>query len=151
MRQVVFTVFGTPAPQGSKKAYVIPGTNRANVVDDSAKTKPWREAVKAAALDVMDPVADRLDGAVEVMLTFHLDRPQGHYGTGRNAGVVKESAPAYPAKRPDLDKYVRSTLDALTDVGLVSDDSRIVTLRARKVYAGVMAAHTEVVVREAIA
>lgn len=45
---LVVTVFGTPAPQGSHKAFVR--GNRAIVTNDSAKTRPWRQAVLHAAL-----------------------------------------------------------------------------------------------------
>lgn len=123
-------VYGTPAPQGSKKAFVNRG--RAVIVDDNKRTRPWREAVKEAAIIARG--ADSLLGPVAVSIRFYLPRPASHFGTGRNIGQVKAAAPAYPASVPDIDKLARSTLDALTDSGLIKDDKQIVTLNLTKRY-----------------
>jgi len=40
-----------------------------------------------------------------------------------------------PSVSPDLDKLIRAVGDSLTDSGVVTDDSRIVRISARKVYA----------------
>ena len=29
-------------------------------------------------------------------IRFYFDRPKSHYGTGRNEGIVRDSAPGYP-------------------------------------------------------
>lgn len=124
--QIELTVVGEPAPQGSKR-HVGHGI----MVESSKKVKPWREAVKWAVIDVGNP---SIDGAVAVELYFLLPRPKGHFGTGRNSGKLKPSAPEYPAVRPDIDKLARSTLDGLVDAGVFSDDSRIVSLKLEKLY-----------------
>ena len=121
------TVFGVPAPQGSKR-HVGGGI----LVESSKKVKPWREAVKWAVVEAGNP---SIDGAVFVQLEFYLPRPKGHYGTGRNAGTIKPSSPERPAVRPDIDKLTRSTLDGLTDAGVIVDDSRIVSMWLGKHYA----------------
>jgi Holliday junction resolvase RusA-like endonuclease len=36
---------------------------------------------------------------------------------------------------PDLDKLIRAVGDSLTDAGIIRDDSRIITITARKLYA----------------
>lgn len=127
-------VVGTPAPQGSKKAFVIPGTNRANVVDDNKKTAPWRQDVKTAALAAL---AGRgpLEGPLEIHVAFSLPRPGYHFGTGRNAGVLKDGAPMYVEKKPDIDKLLRSTLDALGEARVFRDDAQIASIAAVKGYA----------------
>lgn len=128
MSEVIFTVHGVPAPQGSKR-HVGNGV----MVESSKKVKPWREAVKHAALTAG---AEPITGPVRVFIEFYLRRPKGHYGTGRNAALVRDSAPYFPAVKPDLDKLVRSTLDAISkDLALIDDDSRVVALEVRKVYA----------------
>lgn len=72
-------------------------------------------------------------GAVEVEVTFYVARPAGHYQAD---GSLKSHARPLPSVIPDLDKYVRSTLDGLgKDARAILDDSRIVTLSARKLYA----------------
>lgn len=125
------TVYGTPAPQGSKNRNA-----HGALYESSAKVKPWREAVKTAALDALhhNEAWAALDGAVWVDVQFSLRRPKSHYGTGRNAGQLKAAAPPYPTTTPDLDKLVRSTQDALKDAGVLADDSAVATLSASKVY-----------------
>lgn len=121
-------VHGIPAPQGSKR-HVGNGV----MVESSAKVKPWREAVKWATIEAaFEPFHD---GPVRVLLEFFLPRPQGHYGTGRNACEVKASAPTRPHRKPDLDKLIRSTLDALGEAGVWRDDSQVCYVEAAKWYA----------------
>ncbi len=137
---LVITVFGTPAPQGSKR-HVGNGV----MVESSAKVKPWREAVKHAALDVIDSVmGPAAVDAVLVDVTFTLQRPKGHYRTGRNLALLRDAAPAYPAGKPDLDKLLRSTLDALGDAGVWRDDAQVVAVTTRKVYGEVAGARIQV-------
>jgi Holliday junction resolvase RusA-like endonuclease len=73
-------------------------------------------------------------GAVELRLGFDLQRPVGHFGTGRNAGIVKASAPAWPTVAPDTDKLARCVGDAITDAGLWKDDAQVAVLHAAKRY-----------------
>lgn len=40
-----------------------------------------------------------------------------------------------PAKRPDIDNYVKHVLDCMQSVGFFRDDAQIVTLMVRKIYA----------------
>lgn len=126
---LVARVHGIPAPQGSKRHV---GGGR--MIESSKKVGPWREAVKAAVLTATGRRPTTVDGPVRVGITFILPRPKGHYGTGRNAGRVRTSAPAEPTTKPDLDKLLRSTLDALTDVGAIRDDAQVVRIEAAKVY-----------------
>lgn len=153
MTSIEIIVLGTPAPQGSKHGYAVKRkgayTGKVAQVESSAKVKPWRMAVKYAALEAMrdvelwtsiDTVADMepwapMTGAVVLEVVFRLPRPKGHYGTGRNAGLLKPSAPWFPAGRPDLDKLLRSTFDALGEAGVWGDDAQVTTVAASKDYA----------------
>jgi len=112
-----------PAPQGSKRHV---GNGR--MVEASAKVKPWRYAVSQAALELNKPITDR---PVFVQITFLFTRPKAHY---TSKGQLKPTAPFYKQSKPDLDKLVRSTLDALTNV-LIKDDSQVVNLICCKQYA----------------
>lgn len=131
---LAITVTGTPAPQGSHKGFLNPHTQRVVVTDDSKKTRPWRQDVRAAALDAL---AGRppLDGPVEVTIAFAMPRPRYHFGTGRNASVLKPGAPTYVEKKPDIDKLTRSTLDALTEARVFRDDAQVAALNVVKGYA----------------
>lgn len=129
---------GTPAPQGSKNAFRNQYTRRIQQVESSKAVKPWREAVKYAALDVIgDPFAI-LDGPVYVETVFTFARPKGHYRSGRNAHLLRDDAPTFPISkgRNDIEKLVRATRDAFTDAGVWVDDAQVVGERNWKVYPG---------------
>lgn len=134
-RPLTINVLGTPAPQGSKRAYVVAG--KARMVESSAKVKPWRQDVTAAAQAAIHetPGHEPHTGPVAVAVTFYLPRPGYHYGTGRNAGVLKSTAPTHVDKKPDVDKLLRSTLDALTSSGVFRDDAQVAVLTGEKRYA----------------
>jgi crossover junction endodeoxyribonuclease RusA len=137
--EVSFTVYGTPAPQGSKR-HVGNGV----MVESSAAVRPWRQAV---AWTWRSQFGHRcLLGAVEVAVTFYVARPSGHY---LSDGSRKPNARPFPSVVPDLDKYLRSTLDALgKDTRAIADDSRVVTLTARKLYADGVAPGAVICIKE---
>jgi crossover junction endodeoxyribonuclease RusA len=127
---ITIEVRGLPAPQGSKRH-----VGRGIMVESSKAVGPWREAVRAEAQRAM-PVngGGWFDGPVSLLAIFSLPRPKGHYGTGRNAGIIRASAPPFPAGRPDLDKLLRAVLDGLTAGGAWRDDSQVARLMAQKVW-----------------
>jgi Holliday junction resolvase RusA-like endonuclease len=144
---LTITVVGKPQPQGSVKAFVPThkggapvrrpdGSIVVNLTSDNPALKQWRDRVSDEALraGALEPTPDV---GFEVECTFFLERPKAHCGTGRNEGVVKDGAPAYPVVRPDADKLLRAILDALT--GRVwADDAQVVVATARKRYASFM-------------
>lgn len=131
-----FTAYGQPAPQGSKRAFAVRGkggipTGRIAVIESSHdRVKSWRQAVIDAALSAVDTRALAaelpLTGPLQFGVTFVLPRPKSHYRTGRNAHLLRDSAPVWPAGKPDCSKLLRSTEDALTDAGIWQDDAQIV-------------------------
>lgn len=133
-------VVGIPAPQGSKRGYVVNG--RAVIVDDNKpRLRDWRSDVKNATLDAIGrrdsagtPFA-MLAGAVDVDITFLMPRPKSHYRTGRNAHLLRDNAPRRPATKPDVDKLLRGCLDAMKSASVYGDDAQVVTLTGRKHYA----------------
>jgi Holliday junction resolvase RusA-like endonuclease len=129
--RLVVVALGLPAPQGSKR-HVGGGV----MIESSKKVKPWREDVKHAALAAMDanPGWDRDAGLIYMHVVFTLPRPRSHYRTGKFDNLLRDGAPDYCAKKPDLDKLLRSTCDALTTAGAYVDDSRVVSVIARKSY-----------------
>lgn len=120
---IEFKVYGMPAPQGSKRYVGKSKAGRAIMVESSAKVRPWRMDVKAAAEFVRGDTPP-LDGPLVVGMVFTLPKP---------ASAPKRRR-TYPDRKPDLSKLVRSTEDALTDAGLIADDARIVGLTAAKVF-----------------
>ena len=63
-----------------------------------------------------------------------IDRPRHHFRTGPYMHMLRDGAPAYPYKRPDLDKLLRSTMDAMTCAGVWRDDALVHIIHARKHY-----------------
>lgn len=122
--RLAFFAEGTPAPQGSKKAFTRIGTTRVQLVESSKNVKPWREQVRAAAVEAMGGNDWTAPAAVAIGLTFWMPRPKSHPKTRRTIHST----------RPDVDKLARSTLDALTASGAISDDSTVVKVSAVKCY-----------------
>jgi crossover junction endodeoxyribonuclease RusA len=122
-----FTVLGRPQSQGSKTR-----TPNGGFREDNAELRPWRQAVAAAALQAMNG-HELYTGPLSLVARFTLRRPAAHYGTGRNAGRLKPSAPSYVRTKPDADKLIRAVADALTGIAY-RDDSQLVALHAVKMY-----------------
>lgn len=111
---ISFKVYANPVPQGSMKAFIIGG--HARLTADNKKLKPYRQEVAGAALHEAQFQGFFAGKHVPVIVSyeFYMERP-----------------PSIPKKRkllvvkPDLDKLIRSTTDALTGI-LYADDSQIV-------------------------
>lgn len=101
------------------------------MIEASKKVGPWREAVVRACV-ADDAAGLLLDEPLTVSVTFRLPRPKGHY---RANGLIRDSAPEHVTTVPDIDKLLRSTLDALTKAEVIVDDSRVVAVWAEKKYA----------------
>lgn len=140
MIEINFTVFGEQRPQGSKISQVIyrkdgtpvltkTGRVLSIVRDDNKHTKSWRNGVADAARQAYS--GPLLIGAVYLEITFYAPRPQGHFGSGRNAGSVRGSAPKHKITKPDTVKLTRAIEDALSGV-LWKDDSQVVDHRLSK-------------------
>jgi Holliday junction resolvase RusA-like endonuclease len=127
-------VHGEPAPQGSKRWV-------GRMIEDNPKTKPWRSEVceQMRALGV-----ETLLGPLRVELEFYFQHRKGHFGTGRNAGTLKDSAPDYQTTYPDIDKLTRTILDALTQSALIRDDGQVASLTATKRYARTPGVHIKI-------
>jgi crossover junction endodeoxyribonuclease RusA len=112
---VKLRIYGSPAPQGSKKFVGLNKAGRGIMVESSKKVRPWREDVKAAALAARNGAAP-LDGPIVVRMVFTLPKPSS----------APKRRRTYPCRKPDVSKLARSTEDALVDAGLMVDDARIV-------------------------
>lgn len=136
MAELTITVHGTPAPQGSKRGFVV--GKRAVIVDDNKpRLRTWRQDVRDAAEQAMCGNWGTIglwDGAIGVGIQFWFARPKSHYRTGRNAHLLRDSAPLHPQVKPDVDKTSRAILDALKDAGAIRDDARVTDLHAVKRY-----------------
>lgn len=134
--QIRFFVSGVPVTQGSAKAFRR-GEKVVVTHDSGPKLRTWRQHVAEDARTAMGKalgeayvVGDdgRIEqglqaGAIQITLEYRLPRP-----TSLPKRVVSHT------RKPDLDKLVRATLDALTGAVFV-DDSQVEALGAIKVYA----------------
>lgn len=92
--------------------------------DSNPKGKAWMQSIRAVAEQVTDD-SPLLLGPVGLGVEFYLTRPLSHFGTGRNAGLVKPSAPGpLHCYKPDIGKLMRPVEDALTGV-VYADDAQI--------------------------
>lgn len=71
------------------------------------------------------------NGHVALVVGFWLPRPKSHYGTGRNVGKVKGSAPLVPHQ--DVDNLLKGAMDAASGV-VYTDDKQVVAVTAVKHY-----------------
>ena len=110
-------VYGTPAPQGSKRH-----VGKGIMIEASQKVKPWREAVKWAVRESERRMRPEVPLCVDI--TFTLVKPAS----------APKRARSWPMRKPDLDKLVRSTFDALTESGVWQDDARVVEVSAMKCF-----------------
>ena len=117
MAEVSLSVTGDPASQGSHA--IMQGRI---VQVNSKKHKAWRNAITQTALATLPADWEPIDEPCELIVNFYLPKP---------ASATR----SLPTVSPDLDKLIRAVGDSLTDSGVVVDDSRIVRISARKLYA----------------
>jgi len=128
--------FFVPAvPRATQVGKVVPVHRPARLVlhDGVAKMVPgktelvpirrrpeWARSVKAIALQHRPPVL--FTGPLHVDLLFVVPAP------------IRANPAGVPDRKPDLENYLKGTLDAMNKVIYV-DDAQIVSLSAKKVYA----------------
>lgn len=126
-----FFVPGIPATAGSKTGFYNPKIKRVIMAPANKRQKPWMSHVQACAMKNYSGTPTT--GPVKLRLLFHMPRPKNHYGTGKNAGRLKPTAPNKHTKRPDLTKMLRAVEDALTGI-IWKDDSQVHAFQCEKRY-----------------
>jgi len=72
-------------------------------------------------------------GPLKVNSVFTFQRPKNHFGTGKNANVLKASAPYWKTSKGDLDNLLKFIGDALESV-FWTNDSIICSGESKKIY-----------------
>lgn len=124
---IEFSVEVEPQPQGSMSGFVPKGWTTAVITDSNKNLKPYRKEVTRAALEQRAKM-----GFHEVMfgkhvpvvmtLNFYFEKPKS-----------VSSKRKEPVAKPDLDKLIRGTSDALTG-NIYKDDAQVIALHAFKFY-----------------
>jgi crossover junction endodeoxyribonuclease RusA len=129
MAEVSLSVIGDPASQGSHAIM-----NGRIVQVNSSKHKAWRKAIVQEAIATLPDDWQPIDEPCELIVNFYMPKPKT---------VIR----SLPSVSPDLDKLIRAVGDSLTDSGVVIDDSRIVRISARKLYAEGIESGASILVR----
>ena len=116
--EIAFTVFGVAVPKARARTVKLPNGQISSYTP--AKTREWERWIRAQAVVVKPP--EPLDGPLTLEATFYLPRPKSVPRSRR-----------YPEVKPDLDNLLKAVKDALRGL-IYLDDSRIVEVRARKLY-----------------
>lgn len=130
---VRFTIPGRAQQRGSKKSSLIPkrgggfveknGRPLLATRDDNEKSTLWMAEVKAAAFKAWEG-RKLLDCPIALGAEFYFLRPSSHYGTGKNHGQIKASAPMFHAQSPDLAKLFRALEDGISKI-IWADDKLV--------------------------
>ena len=131
MKSINIFVAGLPVAQPRPRVVTIKG--RACIYNPGTSNE-W----KACVIHELKRYAGTFPAGVPLRcdLTFYLQRPAGHYGSGKNAGLIRASAPTRPTGKPDRDNLDKAVCDAITAAGVWHDDSQVTDGRIRKRYTG---------------
>lgn len=102
------------------------------MVESSRFVEPWRAAVAWQARAAAGRAGWSPPAVARVSLVFHMPTPKAMQV---RVDRLPPGRLMPHAKRPDVDKLARSTLDALVTAGVLADDSHVAELTARKFYA----------------
>ncbi|MHB1098129.1 MAG: RusA family crossover junction endodeoxyribonuclease [Burkholderiales bacterium] len=123
----IMSVFvpGVPIPKGSTKAFPFRRKNGklgVAVTAANEKTKLWQVQMARCAAKEWHWRGGVWPGPIFLTVHFFLPRPKS---------VSKKII--YHLKKPDLDKLLRTVLDALTGIAYL-DDAQVVTVQCTKSY-----------------
>ena len=116
---IEFTILGSPKAQGRPRAA---RRGKFVTVYDPPESRKAKQNVAVVAQQYAPD--ELLTGPLSVDMRFYFSRPNSHYGTGRNAGKLKDSAPGCHTKKPDIDNLRKLFMDALTGI-IFKDDSQV--------------------------
>ena len=124
MNRLDFWVPGTPRPKGSPKIAIRKSTGKRFVVESQTQ-KDWQDAVAERARWAVAWQSEScpVDCPVSVVINFILPKIKS---AKTNASSLKLAA-----VKPDLDKLVRTVLDALEGI-VYTNDSRVVDIVTSK-------------------
>lgn len=124
MNEFKFTIYGEPVAKGRPKPTTIAGHA---VMYTPTKTRKAENNLRAQALPFKPE--SPLTQPIHILMDIYVKMPKASKRKTSDmlSGLMR------PAKRPDIDNYVKLVLDALNGIFYV-DDNQVVELHARKWY-----------------
>jgi Holliday junction resolvase RusA-like endonuclease len=124
--KIKFTVGGDPKAQARPRFFKV--GKRVGTYDPDHKNKK-----DFASIAIENAPEIPLMGAIELIVVFYIKRPKSHFRTGKYKNLLKENAPDYHTKRPDIDNYIKFVMDSLNGL-FWGDDSQVAFIHASKMY-----------------
>jgi Holliday junction resolvase RusA-like endonuclease len=121
---MIIKIDGIPKPQKRHRH-----TRQGRVYDPSKKDK-----MSLIAELLLTSPKTPFKKPLMIKLLFSMPRPKSHFRTGKFKGVLKDTAPDYASKKPDIDNLTKIVLDCMEKSGYFKNDSQVVMLQAEKVY-----------------
>lgn len=92
----------------------------------------WREQLTRTMQELLvlgeEPLYPKGEALI-VTLAFSMPRPASHL---TSIGTPKTSVTAQHTQKPDLDNLAKPVLDVMVEMGIMHDDSQVVSLNVRK-------------------
>lgn len=120
--RIEFFVPGEPVEKGSTRAFYIRKLDRVVTTNANTKTKGWQSRIAMKCEEIVCQRAFREEGYIgyKLDMTFYKSR-------AKSLSKWKHLA----ITRPDLDKYIRTILDAVAGIAF-ADDNAVTDISARK-------------------
>jgi crossover junction endodeoxyribonuclease RusA len=132
MKKIEIFIHGQPKGQPRPRAFSRGGMTR---VYDPATAEGWKSQI-AMALKGIEHEMDYNANFV-VYMGFYMPRPKSHYHTSKaKAGQLREDAPIWFNKKPDIDNLVKAVLDCITELNTIwKDDCQVTEIKIDKLWA----------------
>jgi len=127
MKRISITIEGVP--QALKRHRAVRAGKFIRTYDPSSKDK---EDFSWKAISKLKPDSP-FTGPISLVVVFYMPRPKSHYGSGKNASILKKSAPSYHVTKPDTDNLLKFVKDAFNKI-YWKDDSQVYLVTAQKCY-----------------
>jgi Holliday junction resolvase RusA-like endonuclease len=127
-RSVICSIYVKGQPKGQPRPRAFVRGGRAAVFDPGT-SEGWKGQIALAFREFENR---KVHAPMSLLLTFHMPRPAGHLK--KNGEIKPAHASSLFTGKPDADNLAKAVMDALTSLGVWTDDSLVVTLIARKRY-----------------
>lgn len=124
---ISFFALGEPKGQPRQRHRLVKTRDGREFVHgfDPGDADDWKASIRRAAAPYVTGEPLDLHCPCRVDITFLFPRPDGHFGTGKNAGKLKASAPVVHKAKPDRDNCDKAVLDTLQEMGFFRNDSSV--------------------------